>query len=84
MMVEQGRKMPLQVRVLYFRDCIPNSFHHMCPGHLPIVPGNEPFRLKKLIQAVLAIVSSLRSFFVHNLSREIAKPPFCSYIRNTS
>ena len=66
MMVEQGSKMPLQVRVLYFhwvRDCIPNSVHHMCPGHLPIVPGNEPFRLKKLIQAVLCLDKSLTTQF---------------------
>ena len=56
MMVGQGRKVPLQVhtRVLYIRwvrDCIPNSVHHIRHGHLPIVPGNEPFCLKKLIQA---------------------------------
>ena len=56
MMVGQGRKVPLLVhtRVLHMRwvrDCIPNSVHHIRHGHLPIVPGNEPFRLKKLTQA---------------------------------
>ena len=56
MMVGQGHKVPLLVhtRVLYIRwvrDCIPNSVHHIRHEHLPIVPGNEPFRLKKLIQA---------------------------------
>ena len=58
MMVGQGRKVPLLVhtRVLYIRwvrDCIPNSVHRNHHGHLPIVPGNEPFCLKKLILAVL-------------------------------
>ena len=55
MMVGQGRKVPLLVhtRVLYIRwvrDCIPNSVHRNRHGHLPIVPVNEPFRLKKLTQ----------------------------------
>ena len=67
MMVGQGRKVPLQVhtRVLYIRwvrDCIPNSVHHIRHGHLPIVPGNEPFCLKKLIPAFL----DFRGFNFHN------------------
>ena len=68
MMVGQGRKVPLLVhtRVLHMRwvrDCIPNSVHHIRHGHLPIVPGNEPFCLKKLIQAVLSLRGSLTTRF---------------------
>ena len=68
MMVGQGRKVPLLVhtRVLHMRwvrDCIPNSVHHIRHGHLPIVPGNEPFCLKKLTQAVLSLHGSLTTRF---------------------
>ena len=68
MMVGQGRKVPLLVHtwvlhMRWVRDCIHNNVHHIRHGHLPIVPGNEPFRLKKLIQAVLSLHGSLTQGF---------------------
>ena len=68
MMVGQGRKVPLLVHtwvlhMRWVRDCIHNNVHHTRHGHLPIEPGNEPFRLKKLIPAVLSLHGSLTQGF---------------------